>query len=119
MRVRVALVPLLLALAACGAPAATPPGNQTAAAPAVDAAITVAGGAVTGVGPRLDVPLGATLRLTVRSDAADELHVHGYDRSLDLAPGAPALLELTADLPGVFEVELHDAGTVVTSLRVR
>jgi hypothetical protein len=118
VRVRVALVPLLLAVAACGAPTATP-GNQTAAAPAVDAAVTVAGGAVTGVGPRLDVPLGATLRLTVRSDAADELHVHGYDRSLDLAPGAPALLELTADVPGVFEVELHDAGTVVTSLRVR
>lgn len=80
------LVPVLLAglLAGCAAPAAAGP-----TAP-VDVALEVADGTVTGAGPRIEVPLGATLRLAVRSDRADELHVHGYDRTLALEPGSPA-----------------------------
>ena len=49
---------------------------------------------------------------------ADEAHVHGYDREAELAPGTPATVRFAADIPGVFEVELHETGTVLLSLQV-
>ena len=45
--------------------------------------------------------------------------MHGYDLT-DLAPGTPGRAStFDATIPGVFEVELHDAGTVLLSLQVR
>jgi hypothetical protein len=44
--------------------------------------------------------------------------VHGYDRTLALQPGRTAVLELVADTPGVFEVELHHSGARVLELQV-
>ena len=84
-----------------------------------EVAVTVAGGQVQGPGDRVEVPLGSTVRLTVTSDAADEAHVHGYDHTLALAPGEPATVEFLADIPGVFEVELHESGLPLTSLQVQ
>ena len=80
--------------------------------------ISVAGGEVTG-GGRHEVPLGATVVLRVTSDAADEVHVHGYDLYLDLAPGEPAELTFEATIPGVFEAELHDSGIVLAELQIQ
>lgn len=81
-------------------------------------AVTVADGAVTGDTGRVEVGLGATVRLSVTSDVADEVHVHGVDLYADVAPGQASSVEFVADQPGVFEVELHDAGTVLTRLQV-
>ncbi|MGY1651907.1 hypothetical protein [Geodermatophilus sp. SYSU D01119] len=87
--------------------------------PAVRAIVVeVAGGQVTGDTGRVVVAAGEQVALTVTSDVADELHLHGYDLTADLAPGRPATVEFTADLPGVFEAELHGSGTVLLSLQV-
>jgi hypothetical protein len=80
--------------------------------------VTVAGGQVSGDTGRVPVPAGEHVTLVVTSDAPDELHVHGYDLAADLAPGTPATVEFDATIPGVFEVELHDAGTLLLSLQV-
>ena len=80
--------------------------------------VTVTGGQVGGDTGRVPVPAGEHVTLVVTSDTADELHVHGYDVSADLAPGVPATVEFDATIPGVFEVELHDAGTQLLSLQV-
>jgi hypothetical protein len=80
--------------------------------------VTVTGGQVTGDTGRVPVPAGEHVTLVVTSDAADELHVHGYDLTADLPPGTPATVEFDASIPGVFEVELHDAGTLLLSLQV-
>ncbi|WP_336028988.1 hypothetical protein [Geodermatophilus sp. FMUSA9-8] len=96
-------------------------GSSSAApsSPAVRAvAVEVAGGRVTGDTGRVVVAAGERVALTVTSDVADELHLHGYDLTADLAPGTPATVEFTADLPGVFEAELHGSGTVLLSLQV-
>ncbi|SHF85490.1 hypothetical protein [Geodermatophilus nigrescens] len=96
-------------------------GSSSAApsSPAVRAvAVEVAGGRVTGDTGRMVVAAGERVALTVTSDVADELHLHGYDLTADLAPGTPATVEFTADLPGVFEAELHGSGTVLLSLQV-
>jgi plastocyanin len=81
-------------------------------------AVQVAGGKVTGDTGRVPVPVGDHVTLTITSDVADEVHVHCYDRTTALTPGTPAELTFDATIPGVFEVELHEAGTVLLSLQV-
>jgi hypothetical protein len=54
----------------------------------------------------------------VTADQTDEVHRHGYDRKVDIAPGRPAVLEFTADVPGVFEVELEEASLKLVELQV-
>jgi len=103
------------------APASTSASSAAPSAPAVAGQrieVTVSGGQVSGDTGRVPVPAGEHVALVVTSDAADELHVHGYDLGYDLAPGTPATVEFDATIPGVFEVELHDAGTLLLSLQV-
>lgn len=80
--------------------------------------ITVAGSEITGDTGRVEVEAGTTVRLTVTSDTADEIHVHGFDLTAALSPGQATQLEFVADRPGIFEVELHDARKVLTRLQI-
>ena len=80
--------------------------------------VQVAGGQVTGDTGRVPVAVGRQVTLVVTSDVADEVHVHGYDLTAELSPGQPAELTFDATIPGVFEVELHEAGTVLLTLQV-
>lgn len=79
--------------------------------------VTVADGAVAGPGTAA-VDLDDEVVLRVTSDVADEVHVHGYDLTAAVAAGATAELTFTADLPGVFEVELEGAGLPLVELEV-
>ncbi|GAA2777776.1 hypothetical protein [Saccharopolyspora taberi] len=81
--------------------------------------VEVSNGQVHAPSDRVEVARGQQVRLTVRSDRPDELHVHGYDRSARLEPGRQATIEFGADIPGVFEVELHESGLALPSLEVR
>ena len=80
--------------------------------------VEVAGGQVAGDTGRVPVAVGTQVTLVVTSDAADDVHVHGYDLTADLAPGTPAEISFDATIPGVFEVELHEAGTALLALQV-
>ncbi|MDT0278149.1 cupredoxin domain-containing protein [Blastococcus goldschmidtiae] len=112
--------------AASGSPASraqdTPESEATTSPPAEPAgttlAVQVAGGRVTGDTGRVTVPLGDPVTVTITSDAPDEAHLHGYDVTADLAAGAPTELAFDATVPGVFELELHEAGTVLLTLQV-
>jgi FtsP/CotA-like multicopper oxidase with cupredoxin domain len=66
-----------------------------------------------------DVDQGARVRLTVRADVEDEVHLHGYDLFADVAPGQPGRITFTADDPGEFEAELEALAMPVAELRVR
>lgn len=126
---------LALALAACGggddqdqATAATARPGTTAAGSATTAEaangaqtvqVTVTGTKVETAERRVKVPLDGKVRLEVTADRADEVHLHGYDRKVDIEPGQPAVLEFTADVPGVFEVELEEAGLKLVELQVQ
>jgi hypothetical protein len=46
--------------------------------------ITVRGRQVSGEIGRVTVPLGTPVTLSVTSDVADEVHVHGYDRGMEI-----------------------------------
>lgn len=142
MTVRPARFPAALAvlavaasLAGCAGTVASSNGTEpsssgaaggTAAAPATSAAarsqrieVQVAGGQVGGDVGRVPVRAGDPVTLAITADVADEVHVHGYDLTTELVPGERAELTFDATIPGVFEVELHEAGTVLLTLQVQ
>ena len=61
---------------------------------------------------------GDTVRFRVRSDVADHVHVHGYDLMKDVEPGKTTAFSFPADITGIFEIELEDAGEQIAQLRV-
>lgn len=140
-RLGVAVAALLLALAAAGcsrgdthhepgtghevATGSVPPATDVPdrGADGSDAGTTVEiavrDGEVTPAPGRVEVGLGERVTLRVTGDTDDELHVHGYDETAPLRAGAPAELAFTADRTGVFDVETHGSGLVLTQLMVR
>lgn len=96
------------------APASSPP-----AARVVEVSVRISGGTVEPPPSSVEVEEGATVRLRVTSDTADELHVHGYDEEETLAPGRESVLEFVADRSGAFEVETHESGRTLLRLLVR
>lgn len=81
--------------------------------------IKVTGDQVETAERRVTVATGEKVRIRVQSDVADEVHVHGYDLKKDVAPGQPAVIEFTADVPGSFEVELEEAHRKLIDLLVQ
>jgi hypothetical protein len=81
--------------------------------------VRVAGGKVQGGVRRERVDSGDTVVLRVTADVADHVHLHGYDLMADVAPGKPGQIRFTADIPGVFEVELEDRRQKLLDLEVR
>lgn len=91
----------------------TPKPRSTPDANVVAISIAVDGRSVDPAPSRTKVPVGATVTLTVRSDVANEIHVHGYEIFKDVAPGKPAVITFEADQPGLFEIETHEAPELI------
>lgn len=91
---------------------ATPP------VPVVERIVVRHGKAVGGV-KRLAYKRGERIRFSVRADAADEVHVHGFDVKKLVPANRPVRFAFPADIEGVFEVELHSGHTKIAELRVR
>jgi hypothetical protein len=103
---------------ASSSPASSSATRSPAAAGRV-VAITVAGGKVSPPTGRVKVAKGSTVTLQVTSDVADEIHLHGYDKSVDVEKGGTAKLTFRATLTGVFEVELENRALQLTQLQVQ
>lgn len=89
--------------------------TTTTAEPEVD--VEIRDGEVTSP-DRFEYGQGEEVNITVLSDTAYELHVHGYDLRFDLEPGVPFTIEFVADVPGIFEVETHPDHLVVFEIEV-
>ena len=126
-----------LALAACGGgdetaspttTETTPPATRTVTATETETApsaktptvvrIVVANGIPKGGIVRETVSQGDRVVLVVSSDVADEIHLHGYDLSRDVAAGGTARLAFLAKIPGRFELELENRGVQIGDLTV-
>ena len=81
--------------------------------------VVVRGGKVRGGIQRATVEQGKKVAIVVGSDVADHVHLHGYDKFADVAPGKPARLVFVASIPGRFEVELEDRGLQIADIEVR
>ena len=80
--------------------------------------VKLVGGRPEGGVQRAAVKVGETVILRVTSDTGDEVHVHTYDLEFAVGPGTAGELTFDATIPGVFEVELHDAGREILKLEV-
>lgn len=59
---------------------------------------------------QLRVEKGDAVRLKLTSDAAGDIHLHGYRLAAKLAPGVPAELAFNAYATGRYRIEWHAAG---------
>jgi FtsP/CotA-like multicopper oxidase with cupredoxin domain len=62
---------------------------------------------------------GDAVTITVTNDAADELHIHGYDKEVELMKDTPAKVTFTANLTGRFPIELHHEDVEIAVLEVQ
>jgi hypothetical protein len=90
----------------------TPPAGPT------EIRIVVVNGAPKGGIVRETVDKGDRVVLVVKSDVADEIHLHGYDVSRDVEAGGTVRLPFKATIPGRFEVELEARGVQIADITV-
>jgi plastocyanin len=92
-------------------------GSQQTSAQTIS--VQISNGKVTGAPDEVEVNRGDRVRIEVTSDSSDQVHVHGYDKTVELVPGKPGTVEFVADVAGVFEVETHESGLLLFQLGVR
>ena len=80
--------------------------------------IRVKGGRPVGGVQTIEAKQDETVRFSVTSDEAHEIHLHGYDIAKDAEAGEPVEFRVKADETGVFEVELEDTKTQIAELKV-
>ncbi|MGW5361623.1 cupredoxin domain-containing protein [Actinopolymorpha pittospori] len=101
-------------------PTGSPDAEESTASPAATVlSVTIADGKVSPNAERAVVSRGSTVRIQVTSDAADAIHVHGYDKEVEVSAGTPASLEFVADTTGRFEIETHETDKLVYELVVQ
>jgi hypothetical protein len=66
----------------------------------------------------LEFSAGEEIRFRVSSDAAEEIHVHGYDIAKDVPAGGTIEFDFPAELEGIYEAELEDLGVQIAELRI-
>ena len=82
------------------------------------ATVTVVGGKPAGGIQPLNYKKGDTVDLTVKSDTAAEIHIHGYDLHKDVRKGGSVHFSFPATIEGVFVIELENAKQQLASLKV-
>ncbi|HET6623888.1 MAG TPA: hypothetical protein VFG70_05105 [Gaiellaceae bacterium] len=96
--------------------------SQTTTEPEVEkptvVRVTVVGGAPQGGIVRATVDQGDRVRLVVTSDVADEIHLHCYDISRDVAAGGTVTLAFRATIPGRCEAELENRGVQIADITI-
>ena len=80
--------------------------------------VTVVNGKPDGGVKTITYKKGDTVDLTVKSDTADEIHIHGYDLHKEVAKGGSVHFTFPASIDGKFVVELEAKGEQIASLQV-
>ncbi len=93
------------------------PPTGTAANPVVAEFVVKAGKLASG-DPTVKAREGDEVTLKITTDAADELHVHGYDVHGHLKAGETATIRIQATRSGRFPFELHKARLELGTLEV-
>jgi hypothetical protein len=81
--------------------------------------IVVRGGDPVGGVKRFEVESGEQVRFSVRSDMADDVHVHGFDIEKRVPARGTVRFRFVANIEGVFEIELHHSGIQIGELRIK
>jgi hypothetical protein len=81
--------------------------------------IQMRGRAPVGEPKTLEYESGDTIRLRFNSDVAEEVHIHGYDKYVQVPADGTARTRFKANLEGIFEVESHGSGELLAKLEVQ
>ena len=92
--------------------------TTTPAAPA-SKLIVVKGAKPVGGVQDINVKKGQQVRFTVRSDVADEIHVHGYDFHKNVPKNGSVSFSFPAKIDGGFVIELESRGEQIAALKVQ
>ena len=103
--------PATVTTATATEPTTTPDGAKTIT-------IVVKNAAPEGGIKRATVAKGDSVNLVIHSDVEDEVHLHGYNLSADVAAGGTATISFVANVPGRFEAELEQRGVKIADLTV-
>ena len=106
----VVAVVLLIVLSGGGSSAPATTGNEI---------IEVKNGGPVGGVQKLEVKKGGQVTFTVKSDTADEIHVHGYNFMKDVEKGGSVSFNFPARIDGEFDIELEKRGEQIASLQVK
>ena len=87
--------------------------------PDVSIAVTISHGTVTPPDTVHRVKLGQRVEIVVTSDVAQEVHLHGYDKELELAPGVPGRIDFAASIPGIVEFESQSTGAQLLQIEAK
>ena len=68
---------------------------------------------------RAKIAKGTPVTIEITADADNEVHIHGCDLQQEVGPAKLAKFSFSADLAGVFEVELHDGKRKILELDVK
>jgi hypothetical protein len=119
VRIAFALMVVAAALAAAGCGGGKSSTTTTTRTGPTTITIEVKGGKPVGGITHADVKKGDSVVLVVHSDVADEIHLHGYDKHVDVDAGGTARLPFVANIAGVFEAELESRKLQILELTVK
>jgi hypothetical protein len=97
-----------------GSTAASQTGGQAGSEPV----ITIKGGQPVGGVQDLTFNKGDDIRFEVKSDAAYEIHFHGYDVAQDVPAGGVTKFDVPGDADGEYDVEIEDTATQIAQITV-
>ncbi|HEX5609221.1 MAG TPA: hypothetical protein VFX45_03915 [Solirubrobacterales bacterium] len=80
--------------------------------------IVVKNGEPVGGIQELEFDAGEQVRFKVSSDAAEEIHLHGYDIAKEVPAGGTVEFDFPAEIEGIFEAELEGLGVQIAELQV-
>jgi hypothetical protein len=83
-----------------------------------DPTIVIKNGKPVGGIRQLTYNKGDQIRFHVKSDVADEVHVHGYDLMKDVKAGGEVSFDFPATIEGGFEAELESRKEQIIALTV-
>ena len=95
-----------------------PPGDPAEPPEPAVPVIEIEGGQPVGGVQELEVTSGESIGIRVSSDAAYEIHLHGYDVAQEVAAGGSTEFDVPADIEGVFELEIEETVTPIAEISV-
>lgn len=94
-------------------------GNDNKTTPSIPVhRITVKNAKPVGGIEQIKVNKGDQIRLVIKSDTADEIHIHGYDLHKDVEAGGAARFAFKATSDGNYEIELEGRKEQIAQLTV-
>ncbi len=81
--------------------------------------IELKNGKVSPNGARVELDQGEPFVLDISSDRDDQVHVHGFDKEIEVTAGKRVTVKMIADRTGRFEVESHHPELLIVVLQIR